>query len=217
MRISEEQQAHDGLAAGGEKEDAPMVDEKLLDEALPDGPSMNTPIRSVKRNADFSPDDPRNADTSEAWVGGADDVRDEVDMEPKEITVEEPDEAAMSDGGAQKQSGNSDIEVDTVAQPCGPLISGRARRRLKQHTSGKSDLVGSVGDGYPGTDETARSPCSDRHEFLEVGSVSKPRARDTKKSHPNPRMRGSEIPDDDLAWRDIGSGMVARTFKNAAR
>ena len=47
--------------------------------------------------------------------------------------------------------------------------------------------------------------------------MSKPSAEEARKSHTNERMHSRDIPKCDLEWRDIGSGMMANTFRMASK
>ena len=75
--------------------------------------------------------------------------------------------------------------------------------------------VGSVMESPPDDDEAGSRPLQHQHTFGQIAD--EPKAVDyVGGTHPGPRVPLRKMTARDQQWKDIGSGMVARTFKRVS-
>ena len=83
-------------------------------------------------------------------------------------------------------------------------------------------IAESVTEGRPGTDEGSQ-PISKSLDALmarakpKLLSAAEDARRRMMRHHPGPIVKTEDIPDRDLQWHGIGSGIVARSFKQATK
>ena len=120
----------------------------------------------------------------------------------------------------------------------GTWTPARRSRKLNAKNTDRKEHIqpGSVGNGHTCTDEIAR-PVEQDQDAERHRAISKPshesRGMDTSvtgcasvrpvmavedfRGHPSPKLKTREIHADEMKWHDIGSGMFARTFKQARK
>ena len=119
----------------------------------------------------------------------------------------------------EAEVGVADAEMEAnVANASGEIgaISNGRRTEPTSNTTFRKETKGSVLGSPPHADEAGRPGKLKDQDALRHPAKPKPRSADVM-SHPSPRTERAEMKAGDFEWRDVGSGVFARTFKDARR
>ena len=130
-----------------------------------------------------------------------------------------------ADEAMEEQAGVDNMEQGATSAKrtkSGPLISGmdRWRKRIQSRIGGIPDDAGYTKSRHLGTDESARPELTEQQAPREWPKT-KPLIEDAGEvftvGHPSPKTQNHDINKCETVWKNIGSGIMARTFKGAQR
>ena len=130
-----------------------------------------------------------------------------------------------ADEAMEEQAGVDNMEQGATSAKrtkSGPLISGmdRWRKRIQSRIGGIPDDAGYTKSRHLGTDESARPELTEQQAPREWPKT-KPPVKDAEEvftvGHPSPETQNHDINKCEKVWKNIGSGVMARTFKGAQR
>ena len=117
----------------------------------------------------------------------------------------------------EAEVGTADAEMEaSLANASGEIgaISNVHRAKPMPNTTFRKNAKGSVLGSPPHADEAGRPGESNDQDAKRQPAKPKPRSADEKK-HPSPKTERADMKPGDFEWKDVGSGVFARTFKDA--